>query len=132
MNVTDNFMSQNLMPQDLDLSFLYDIADGSTEFIVESIDMFLHHTPELLETITSGIANDDWTIVASASHKLKPNLGFFGMTQSQANIQEVELMAKAGAPDPALLRSKFEDVKAVVMDNIASLVLIKAEKEAEL
>ena len=54
------------------------------------------------------------------------------MTQSQANIQEVELMAKAGAPDPVLLRSKFEEVKAVVIDNIASLVLIKAEKEAEL
>ena len=125
-------MSQNLMPQDIDLSFLYDIADGSMEFIVESIDMFLQHTPELLNTITTGIAAADWAIVAAASHKLKPNLGFFGMTQCQANIQEVELMAKAGAPDPLLLKSKFEDVKAVVMDNIASLVLIKAEKEAEL
>ena len=120
------------MPQDLDLSFLYDIADGSTEFIVESIDMFLQHTPELLGTITTGIAGDDWVVVAAAAHKLKPNLGFFGMTQSQANIQEVELMAKAGSPDPVLLRSKFEDVKAVVFDNINSLIQIKAEKEAEL
>jgi HPt (histidine-containing phosphotransfer) domain-containing protein len=125
-------MSHNLMPEDLDLSFLYDIADGSTEFIVESIDMFLQHTPEMLETITNGIASDDWAVVAAAAHKLKPNLGFFGMTQCQANIQEVELMAKAGAPDPVSLRSKFEDVKAVVVDNIASLILIKAEKEAEL
>ena len=125
-------MSQNLMPQDLDLSFLYDIADGSTEFIVESIDMFLHHTPELLDTIANGIASEDWTIVAGAAHKLKPNLGFFGMTQSQANMQEVELMAKAGAPDPSLLRLRFDDVKAVIIDNIASLILIKAEKEAEL
>ena len=125
-------MSQNLMPQDLDLSFLYDIADGSTEFIVESIDMFLHHTPELLATITTGIASDDWSVVAAASHKLKPNLGFFGMAQCQANLQEVELMAKAGAPDPGLLRSKFEDIKAVVTDNITSLIQIKAEKEAEL
>jgi HPt (histidine-containing phosphotransfer) domain-containing protein len=125
-------MSQNLMPQDLDLSFLYDIADGSTEFIVESIDMFLVHTPELLDTITNGIASGDWTVVAAAAHKLKPNLGFFGMAQCQASVQEVELMAKAGAPDPALLQSKFEDVKAVVIDNIQSLVQIKAEKEAEL
>jgi len=125
-------MSQNLMPQDLDLSFLYDIADGSTEFIVESIDMFLQHTPELLGTTTTGIAADDWGVVAAAAHKLKPNLGFFGMTQSQASIQEVELMAKAGAPDPVLLRSKFEDVKIVVLDNINSLIQIKAEKEAEL
>src|ERR1700760_1158014 len=100
-------MSNNLMPQDLDLSFLYDIADGSTEFIVESIDMFLQHTPELLQMITGGIAGEDWQTFAAASHKLKPNLGFFGMTQSQATIQEVELMAKAGAPDPLALKSKF-------------------------
>jgi HPt (histidine-containing phosphotransfer) domain-containing protein len=125
-------MSQNLMPQDLDLSFLYDIADGSTEFIVESIDMFLQHTPELLDTITNGIAGDDWVVVAAAAHKLKPNLGFFGMTQCQANIQEVELMAKSGAPDPGLLRSKFDDVKIVVLDNINSLIQIRADKEAEL
>ena len=125
-------MSNNLMPQDLDLSFLYDIADGSTEFIVESIDMFLQHTPELLKMITAGIENEDWTVVAQASHKLKPNLGFFGMTQSQANIQEVELMAKAGASDPQALKSKFEEVKAVVNDNLASLIVIKAEKEGEL
>jgi HPt (histidine-containing phosphotransfer) domain-containing protein len=94
--------------------------------------MFLQHTPELLDTITAGISGSEWTVVAAAAHKLKPNLGFFGMAQCQANIQEVELMAKAGAPDPALLRSKFEDVKAVVVDNISSLILIKAEKEAEL
>lgn len=125
-------MSNNLMPQDLDLSFLYDIADGSTEFIIESIDMFLQHTPELLQMISAGIAGEDWTVVAQASHKLKPNLGFFGMTQSQANIQEVELMAKAGAPDPGLLKSKFEEVRSVVNDNINALVLIKAEKEGEL
>ena len=70
-------MSHILPDQDLDLSFLYEIADGSTEFIIESIDMFLEHTPQLLETISTGITNCDWTSVGSAAHKLKPNLGFF-------------------------------------------------------
>ena len=85
--------------QDLDLSFLYEIADGSNEFIIESIDMFLQHTPEMLQTINTAIADKDWTVAAAAAHKLKPNCGFFGMPVSQAKIQEVEILAKADAPD---------------------------------
>jgi HPt (histidine-containing phosphotransfer) domain-containing protein len=125
-------MSSILPDQDLDLSFLYEIADGSNEFIVESIDMFLHHTPELLGMITTAIDEKDWVVVSQASHKLKPNLGFFGMPISQATIQEVELMAKDGAPQPDLLIAKFNEVKTIVSANLISLVKIKAEKEGEL
>ena len=118
--------------QDLDLSFLYDIADGSNEFVVESIDMFLHHTPELIQVITTAIAGKDWSAVASAAHKLKPNLGFFGMPVSQGIIQEIEIMTKSGVPDPELVSSKFDEVKAIIDANIVSLTKIKAEKEASL
>jgi len=125
-------MSHILPDQDLDLAVLYEIADGSEEFIIESIDMFLQHTPEMLQSIASAIANKDWPVTASVSHKLKPNLGFFGMPISQATIQEVELMAKAGAPDPELLKTKFDEVQTRVSANIISLKKIKADKEAGL
>jgi len=125
-------MSPNSLPQDLDLSFLLDIADGSNEFIVESIEMFMVQTPELLQMISTGIAANDWVTVAAAAHKLKPNLGFFGMPISQATIQEVEIMAKGGASDPELLKEKFDEVKAILAENLISLEKIKAEKAAEL
>jgi hypothetical protein len=117
---------------DLDLSFLHEIADGSDEFIIESIDMFLTHTPELLETIDEAIGNGDWVSVGSAAHKLKSNLGFFGMPISLGIILEVELMAKSGAPDPAVLLSRFNEVKSLISANLISLAKIKAEKEANL
>lgn len=125
-------MSHILPEHDLDLSFLYEIADGSDEFIVESIDMFLQQTPDLLGTITTAIGNKDWTLAAQAAHKLKPNLGFFGMPISQSTIQEVELMAKAGAPEPDALVAKFNEVKALIEPNLDRLVKIKADKEAGL
>jgi HPt (histidine-containing phosphotransfer) domain-containing protein len=125
-------MSDLSPSQDLDLSFLYEIADGSDEFIVDSITMFLDQTPQLLDTITAAINAQDWVTAAAASHKLKPNLGFFGMPASQANIQEVELLCKAGAPNPAELTSKFNDVKGVVTANLVALEKIKLEKEANL
>src|ERR1700742_5183357 len=111
-------MSHILPEHDLDLSFLYEIADGSDEFIVESIDMFLQQTPDLLGTISTSIDAKDWTLAAKAAHKLKPNLGFFGMPISQATIQEVELMAKDGAPDSELLKSKFNEVNAIISGNL--------------
>ncbi len=132
MKFINPFMSHNSLPKDLDLSFLLDIADGSNEFIVESIQMFMQQTPELLQMIATGIAAGDWTTVSSASHKLKPNLGFFGMPISQATIQEVEIMAKGGAQDPELLKQKFSEVQAILEENLISLAKIKAEKETQL
>ena len=120
-------MPDNSAYNDLDLSFLYEIADGSNEFIVESITMFLDQTPELLTLVAEALDNGDWAAAASSAHKMKSNLGFFGMPVSQAKIQEVELMAKAGAPDPDLLSSKFNEVKAVINANINTLIKIKAD-----
>ena len=119
-------MSHIFPEHDLDLSFLFEIADGSNEFIIESIDMFLQQTPDLLQTINGAIENKDWSLAASASHKLKPNLGFFGMPISQATIQEVEIMAKEGAQDPELLVSKFNEVYAIISANLPRLEEIKA------
>ncbi len=118
--------------QDLDLSFLEEIADGSVEFMVESIDMFLVHTPEALQAINAAIKNQEWPLAATAAHKLKPNLGFFGMEVSQGLMQELELMAKTGKPDVTAFSLKFKEVSAIINENISSLIEIKAEEEAKL
>jgi len=115
--------------QDLDLSFLYEIADGSNEFIVESIDMFLQHTPEMLQTIDTAIANKDWSVAAAAAHKLKPNCGFFGMPVSQAKIQEIELLTKGEAPNADVITAKFDEINSIISANIITLVKIKADLE---
>ena len=125
-------MSDTSPNQDLDLSFLYEIADGSDEFIVDSITMFLDQTPQLLDTIGAAIAAQDWQTAASSAHKLKPNLGFFGMPISQANIQDVEIACKQGGADPAGIQSKFDNVKDVVSANLIELQKIKTEKEANI
>ncbi len=125
-------MSEISPQQDFDLSFLYEIADGSDEFIVESIGMFLEQTPQLLGTIGNALDAGDWAEAGKASHKLKPNLGFFGMPISQATIQEVELGCKAGGHNPEDIFAKFNQVKATVEANLVTLQQIKAEKEASL
>jgi len=118
--------------QDLDLSFLYDIADGSDEFVVETITMFLQQSPEILQEVENAINAKNWPAAASSAHKIKANLGFFGMLISQALIQEIEAACKAGAPNPTEVVSKFAQVKAIIADSLLELEQIKAEKEANL
>lgn len=121
--------TQNSEP-DFDLSFLEEIADGSKEFLIESIDMFLVQTPEIFGNLTTSIASKDWVTTAALAHKVKSNLGFFGMLRIKDEMQEIEIGAKAGGTNP-LLPAIFESAKKAVAKSIEQLREIKKEKEAE-
>jgi HPt (histidine-containing phosphotransfer) domain-containing protein len=125
-------MPETPLNQDLDLTFLYEIADGSDEFVVESIEMLLKQTPEALQNIDTSIKSQDWVRAAAEAHKLKPSMGFFGMLISQALLQDVELLCKAGGQEPGVILDKFNQAKEIIDGNMESLVRIKAEKEAGL
>jgi HPt (histidine-containing phosphotransfer) domain-containing protein len=117
---------------DLDLSFLYEIADGSDEFIVESIDMLLQQAPEFLQNINQSIIARDWATAAGVAHKLKPSMGFFGMLISQELLQQIEILCKAGGQEPDQISAKFTQAKEIIETNLAALVLIRDEKKAGL
>ena len=120
------------MTQDLDLTFLYEIADGSNEFVIESIDMLLQQAPEMLESIESAIKVADWPAAAASAHKLKPSMGFFGMLISQELLQEIETLCKAGGNDPGAIAGKFAQANELINNAIIELTRVRAEKEAEL
>ncbi|WP_342647294.1 Hpt domain-containing protein [Mucilaginibacter sp. CSA2-8R] len=122
-------MSEIPANTDFDLSFLYEIADGSDEFIVESIDMFTLQTPQLMQEIEQGITTQNWQAAGAAAHKLKPNMGFFGMLNLQSMMQEIESMCKSGAPEQSVLSQKLANAKTIVDSNLIKLAEIKAEKQ---
>ena len=126
------YMPDTSSTQDIDLSLLHEIADGSDEFVVESINLFLQQTPESLQIINNAISAENWLEVASAAHKLKATLGFFGMTNSQALIQEIEYSCKVGTPAFADISAKFKQVQAYIADSTNVLIATKAEAEAKL
>lgn len=115
---------------DFDLSFLEEIADGNKEFLIESINMFLIQTPEIFNDISKSIAIQDWASTAALAHKVKSNLGFFGMNRIKDDIQEIEINAKSGTLNQHLIL-KFESTKKAVAKSIEQLHLIKIEKQAE-
>ena len=115
---------------DLDLTYLNEVADGSDEFIIETIEMFLVQAPEILETLELAIKNQDGPTSSSYAHKLKPNLGIFGMLKSQELFREIEFTTKGEAPDFSQVASKFLAAKGTILENMIALEKIKKEKEA--
>jgi HPt (histidine-containing phosphotransfer) domain-containing protein len=118
--------------QDLDLSLLNEIADGSDEFIVESIDMFLQQTPEILEAIAAGLSADDLLAAGGAAHKLKATLGFFGMLNTQALIQQIETACKTGSESVAEISAKFDQAKAIISANLPQLEQLRADAQSRI
>ena len=121
--------TQNSEPE-FDLSFLEEIADGNQEFMIESITMFLTQTPEILASLTQSIGARDWPTTSSLAHKIKSNLGFFGMDRLKSVMQDIETTSKAGGTDPAI-STKFESLKTAVNISLEQLSKIKKQKEAE-
>jgi HPt (histidine-containing phosphotransfer) domain-containing protein len=125
-------MPIDLTNLDLDLTFLQEIADGSNEFMVETIEMFLQQTPTSLQDINNAIAIADWAAAGGAAHKMKSTLGFFGMLNSQALIQKIETSCKTGTPNIAEVTAQLKEVEATLAENMAALTQIKEEKAADI
>lgn len=118
--------------QDLDLSLLNEIADGSDEFIVDTIDMFMQQTPVILQEIATSLAANDLPTAGAAAHKLKATLGFFGMLNTQALIQQIESGCKTGAISAAEASAKLAEVNTIIAANMPALSQLQAEAKAKL
>ncbi len=118
--------------QDLDLSLLNEIADGSDEFIVDTIDMFMQQTPVILQEIEAALNTNDLPTAGAAAHKLKATLGFFGMLNTQALIQQIESGCKTGSISADEAKGKLTEASSIINANMPALEKVQAEAKAKL
>ena len=78
----------------LDLSYLQDVANGSNEFMIEMMEMFLKQTPGYFEQLDQLIKDENWPVVADISHKIKPSLTFMGIESARVSLDEIEHNAR--------------------------------------
>ncbi|QIL76355.1 response regulator [Hymenobacter sp. HDW8] len=57
-----------------DLSELYQMAHGQTNFVRSILDSFLDNTPEVVTQLTAASDASDWAQVGTLIHKIKPSL----------------------------------------------------------
>lgn len=120
-------MSDLNTPQ-LNLSYLKEIADGSNEFLLEMIAIFLHQTPEYLDQISQAIALEDWQTVAEISHKIRPSFAFIGADDTKEIMAQMEHMARSGQNLTAIA-ALFAQVQGSSKQLFESLLKIKEDLE---
>jgi HPt (histidine-containing phosphotransfer) domain-containing protein len=87
-------LKNNSTDFNLDLSYLQDVANGSNEFMIEMIQLFLNQTPGYFEQLDQLIKDLNWPLVAEISHKIKPTLTFMGIESARASMAEIEQNAR--------------------------------------
>lgn len=78
----------------IDLAYLKDVASGSSEFMVEMIDLFLDQTPGYFEQLNNFVKDENWPKVADLAHKIKPTLAFMGADSARDSMAEIETRAR--------------------------------------
>lgn len=111
---------------EISLAYLSDIADGSKEFMVEMIDIFLKQTPDYLQELETGIAHQDWSTVAEIAHKIKPTFTFIGVEQATEAMSEIEKIARSGN-ELTQIATVFQQVKPLTQGVFSRLANIRKE-----
>jgi len=87
-------LKNNSADFNLDLSYLQDVASGSTEFMIEMIELFLTQTPAYFDQLGQLIIDENWSAVADIAHKIKPTLAFMGVESARGSMAEIEQNAR--------------------------------------
>jgi HPt (histidine-containing phosphotransfer) domain-containing protein len=106
VNSLEENKSQNSI---IDLQYLYDLADGSFDFVEEMIQLFLNSVPQSVEELQTSISSGDWQKVKVIAHRIKPSFGFIGAKNVQDQLSQMERNA-IEAPDVVLQKNLYEKV----------------------
>jgi len=56
-----------------DLTYLKELSNGSNEFIVQMITIFLNETPAAVDKVEQYAKTSNWDALRAAVHKMKPS-----------------------------------------------------------
>lgn len=111
---------------ELNLTYLKDIADGSTEFMLEMLDIFMNQTPVYMQDLESAIQRNDWSVVAEIAHKVRPTFTFIGFDQATEVMAQIEQSARS-EQDVDLIVKTYQELKPKMEGVFERLNEIKKE-----
>jgi len=106
--------------KNIDLSYLKQLSNGSSEFINQMITIFLEQTPKAIQTMEQAVEKGDWMALRAAAHKMKPSFGFMGIKSLKELIVQLEAEAEKGS-NPEGMKDKIATIKTVCEQAIQEL-----------
>ncbi len=94
-----NFAKELILENDVETSkkysvinpeHLYSLSRGNNTFIKEIIHLFLDQNPIEIKEIEKSIEQQDYAVISSIAHKMKTSVGFIGIEQLLAPLNQLE------------------------------------------
>lgn len=104
-----------------DLTYLKELSNGSNEFIVEMITVFVEQTPIEIANMEKHLAAADWKSLRATAHKMKPSFAFMGIRELESVIKTIEDYS-GNEKNLDLLPGLISKVKDVCIQAIEELV----------
>ncbi len=73
----------------MNLLYLVNQTKGNLVLIKKMIGLYLKQTPELIDAMKKGIANEDWVIVNTSAHKMIPSFWMMGIDPAMEKIAKI-------------------------------------------
>jgi len=70
----------------IDLKFLYEETQGESSILILLIESFLKDLEEFFEVISKEFKNKNWKVLYEATHKIKPSITMFGISEMESII----------------------------------------------
>ncbi len=80
----------------LDLSFLEQFTKGNTSKMKRYISLYLKVAPEIFESMSKNLKDENWTELAINAHSLKPQADYIGIESLKSLLIEIENCVKMG------------------------------------
>ena len=93
MRTADQHKRNNEKEYSYNLSELVALSNGSNEFVIEMIDIFVKSSAEILLQIKKAVENNDWEKVSSQAHKAIPSFHFMGLKMFSDELRFIETNA---------------------------------------
>lgn len=95
------------------LDFVREMTKGNPKFIMEILQVYLEETPILLTKMKQGIDTNDWKLLASATHSIKPSLSTIGISQEFTDIVKKIQVYTQKKENPELIKELFSRIETV-------------------
>ncbi len=88
-------LEDELKQSGINLDYLVSLSGGSTEFIIEMIQLFLSQSPDYLDKMNYQLKQRKWADLSKTAHKFLSSVGYMGLTREAEMLREVETSSKA-------------------------------------
>ena len=111
-------------PKHIDLTYLKELSNGSNEFMLQMINLFIATMPQMVADLETYLIAENWPSIRTTAHKMKPSVSFMGLKEIETDIALLESYA-AEKVHLDRLPEMISKIKAISFLGIAELELQK-------